>query len=225
MTAVSCSSSRNASTDKLQKTVELSKTVEQSKTVDKSESTQWVNVQMPVKLSLEQPRNFGVSGRATMVRGQLVYLSLRFFGMELATVRVTPDSVVVADRIHKYLFAESTAKVTAKTGYDINDIQDIILGMDKSLDNPLQIENGSGNKVATVEFSQYVDTPVGKMAALITAEGVIKEVNVKGSLEWTPKRAQWNDASLVPPAANNYKGYQRFGMAEVTELLAGFGQM
>ena len=218
LTTVSCSSSRGSSRDNPRKELGIPPRSQVA-------APQWTNVQMPVKLSLAKPRNFNVSGRATMVRGQQIYLSLRFFGMEVATVNITPDSVTVADRFHKLLFTESTSKVMGRTGYDINTMQDIILGMDPSIENPLEIENGFGNKVGTIKFSDFVETPAGVMASVIEADGKIKKTDVEVSLEWNPKRAQWNDPALVPPGGNSYNGYRTFGLPEVTEMLNSLGEM
>ena len=218
LTTVSCSSSRGSSRDNPRKENGIPPRSQVA-------APQWTNVQMPVKLSLAKPRNFNVSGRATMVRGRQIYLSLRFFGMEVATVNITPDSVTVADRFHKLLFTESTAKVMGSTGLDLNVIQDLILGMDPSMDNPLEILNGSGDKVVTVKFSNFFETPAGEMASLIEALGKIKKTTVEVSLEWSPKRAKWNDPALIAPGGNTYNGYRRFGLVEVTEMLNSLGQM
>lgn len=219
MMTASCSSSRGSSKEKPQKETGL------SRQNGNSEAPQWLNVQIPVKLSLTQPRSFSMSGRATMIRGQQIYLSMRVFGMEVATVNITPDSVTVADRFHKLLFTESTAKVMGSTGLDLNVIQDLILGMDPSMDNPLEILNGSGDKVVTVKFSNFFETPAGEMASLIEALGKIKKTTVEVSLEWSPKRAKWNDPALIAPGSNTYNGYRRFGLVEVTEMLNSLGQM
>lgn len=88
----------------------------------------WNCVEVPVKVSLKSPGGVSLSGKAYMRHGKDIMLSLRFLGMEVATLYVSGDSLYAADKMHKYYVAESIRD--ALSGYDISvgDIQDLIMG-------------------------------------------------------------------------------------------------
>lgn len=88
----------------------------------------WNDVQMPVRATLRSPLSLTASGKITMVRDELVHISMRLLGIELAVVAITPDSVHVYDKFHRYLVAESTAALTGRTGISFADLQSALLG-------------------------------------------------------------------------------------------------
>ncbi len=88
----------------------------------------WTDLYAPVSLKATQPTSFSISGRATMVRDEAVYLSLRMLGIEVATVYVNSDSAWVADKYHKNLCAVSLSSVTNKTSLTVGNLQDLLLG-------------------------------------------------------------------------------------------------
>lgn len=88
----------------------------------------WQDVQMPVRASIRSPFSISASGRLTMVQGKLIHISVRLLGMEVAVMQVTPDSVFVVDKFHRYLIAEPTEKLTARTGLTVGDMQNALLG-------------------------------------------------------------------------------------------------
>ena len=90
--------------------------------------SEWDTFYAPFSLNVSRPVSFSVSGRATMVRGDYIFLSLRMLGFEIASVYVTADSAFVADKYHKMYVAEPISAVTANTGLTIGDIQEILLG-------------------------------------------------------------------------------------------------
>lgn len=53
----------------------------------------WRNVQMPVSLIINQPLGMSLSGTATMVNNQYIYMSFRLLGFEVAQANLTPDEV------------------------------------------------------------------------------------------------------------------------------------
>ena len=91
-------------------------------------SSQWETFYAPFSFRCVQPTSLSVSGRATMVRDQYIYLSMRMMGFEVATVYVDRDSAFVADKYHKVYMAEPISSLTARTGITIGDIQDILMG-------------------------------------------------------------------------------------------------
>lgn len=55
-----------------------------AKQTEASAGREWTNVSMPVKVRVTQPQKMTLSGTATMVRGEYVFISLRVFGFEVA---------------------------------------------------------------------------------------------------------------------------------------------
>lgn len=88
----------------------------------------WTDVNAPIKLRLQQPKEMSISGRLYMTRGQNVMLSLRFLGMEVMNLYVNSDSIYATDKIHKYYLAEDLKSLVAGFPMTINDVQDLLLG-------------------------------------------------------------------------------------------------
>lgn len=88
----------------------------------------WQTFYAPFNLKVAEPMPMGVSGRATMVRDEYVYLSLRVMGFEVASVYVGTDSAIIADKYHKIMVAEPLESLTARTGLTVGNLQDILLG-------------------------------------------------------------------------------------------------
>lgn len=88
----------------------------------------WTDVKMPLKIELQQPTKFSVSGNLTMTAGQAIGISLRMFGMEVGNVYVDADSVLAVVKPMGMFYAESTAKFTAAAGFGLPDIQTLLLG-------------------------------------------------------------------------------------------------
>ncbi|MDO4320214.1 MAG: DUF4292 domain-containing protein [Bacteroidales bacterium] len=89
---------------------------------------QWQDLYVPFKLRLESPARFSCSGRATMVRGQSLHMSLRVFGMEVAVVHADKETAWLLDKIHRYVCAVPLSSLTARTGIGLKQVQDIMLG-------------------------------------------------------------------------------------------------
>ena len=60
----------------------------------------WHDLYIPVSVELRKPVAMSVSGRVTMVRDSAIFVSMRVFGMEVATIYANTDSVTVADKYH-----------------------------------------------------------------------------------------------------------------------------
>ena len=89
----------------------------------------WTDVAMPVSFELYRPKNFAVSGRATMIRGKAIHISFRMlFGMEVASLYADTDSVYIVAKFQKMYYAESLSRFTSALGLSIENIQDLILG-------------------------------------------------------------------------------------------------
>lgn len=88
----------------------------------------WHDVYMPISLDLKRPVSMGISGRATMVRDSLIHISLRMLGFEVAVAHVTPDSVWLVDKYHKYVCSAPTSAITGANNLSLSDLQDMLLG-------------------------------------------------------------------------------------------------
>lgn len=89
---------------------------------------QWERLKIPVSLRVVQPKKLNVSGTAVMQRGKSIALSFRFFGMEVASVYITPDSVCAIDRMHKQYISEPLADMIAGFPVNMENLQDLLLG-------------------------------------------------------------------------------------------------
>ncbi|MBQ7042906.1 MAG: DUF4292 domain-containing protein [Muribaculaceae bacterium] len=114
----------------------------------------WEDVNVPVRLELEAPKQVSISGRATMVRGKSVLISLRVLGMEVANLYITNDSVYATEKIHKYYIAEDINSLRGKFPVSINDVQDLLLGQVFLLERG-RIDKSMKNQVRLSEMGEY----------------------------------------------------------------------
>lgn len=164
----------------------------------------WSTFSAPVKLQLESPKRFSLSGRATLVRDKSIYISLRMLGMEVGTVYVTPDSVFATEKLHRYIVRESLSK--ALEGHDIPfaELQDLLIGEQSA---------------ATAQLARalnYTAETDGSGRLTVSASLQLKKP-VAGKLIWNlddarrdePSPAQWRQPS----------GYTEIPVASVMKLL------
>lgn len=88
----------------------------------------WNDVKVPVKLRLRSPKQFSVSGNMTMVAGKSISLSLRVFGMEVAQLSVTSDSIYAFYKMDKVYFAEDIAGFMGDFPATVGNLQNLLLG-------------------------------------------------------------------------------------------------
>lgn len=88
----------------------------------------WTDVSVPVKLELKEPKHFSISGKASMVNGKSVYMSLRFLGMELGAVYVDTDSIYILSKMQRMAYVESLDVFSRNFGITLDDIQSLLLG-------------------------------------------------------------------------------------------------
>lgn len=88
----------------------------------------WTDVAMPVKLELKEPKRFSISGKASMVNGKSVYMSLRLLGMELGAVYVDTDSIYILSKLQRMAYVESLSVFSRNFGFTLDDIQSLLLG-------------------------------------------------------------------------------------------------
>lgn len=91
-------------------------------------SGEWEQLQVPVKLSITAPEKFNISGRAYMVRNEQIYMSMRMLGLEVATLHLTADSLILLDKFHRRQIALPIAETLLQADITVADIQDALLG-------------------------------------------------------------------------------------------------
>ncbi len=114
----------------------------------------WEDVNLPVKLELDAPKQMSISGRATMVRGKSILISLRVLGLEVASLYITNDSVYATEKIHKYYLAEDINSLRGKFPVSINDVQDMLLGQAFLLERG-RLEKSMKKQVILSEMGEY----------------------------------------------------------------------
>lgn len=93
-----------------------------------SKYKEWNDVVIPIELSLSQPKEFSVTGRATMVKDESIYISIRVFGFEAANIYLNNDSIYATYKLNKLYIAEDIKKLFAGYPVTIGNIQDLLLG-------------------------------------------------------------------------------------------------
>lgn len=93
-----------------------------------SYSPQWQRVKMPVNLSVTAPKQIGASGTVTMERGRLIAISMRVLGMEIASLTLQGDSILVIDRWNKRYLFEDIRRVLSGFPVNISNVQDLLMG-------------------------------------------------------------------------------------------------
>lgn len=168
------------------------------------EAREWKDVYMPVKVSLSKPMSMSLSGRATMIRGEVIHISMRMMGFEVAVMNINSQTATFIDKYHKYMFSESLDKLLGSHKMSVSDIQDLIL---KNTDQALDLTFNNSAGAVTVSYSNPTDTDFGTYASDITINGAVKSLTVKASLAWTLKSASWNSGRTVDfqPPTSGYK--------------------
>ena len=88
----------------------------------------WKTVKTSVNLNMSKPAKAGLSGVLTMERDRYVHLSIRFLGMEVASVMATTDSIYATYKLDRLYLAESLEDLTSGMPVTVGNLQDLILG-------------------------------------------------------------------------------------------------
>lgn len=122
-----CHSSKSQYTGNLNTEVSTANSNELFKEMAESYSD-WTDLYVPVNFQLLSPKQFSVSGRATMVYGKEINISLRMLGMEVAVIYVNETTLYVVDKYNKRYLCEDISGLLS--GYDLTliDLQNILLG-------------------------------------------------------------------------------------------------
>lgn len=96
----------------------------------------WTDVSVPVNIRLTRPTKFSISGRANLVRGKSIDISLRMLGFEMGRAFVTNDSAFVVVKPQRIYMAESLKELTKYVSFTAENIQDLLLGRPFLLGRP-----------------------------------------------------------------------------------------
>lgn len=88
----------------------------------------WNDVEIPIDLEMLQPEEMEVSGKATMVKGQSIYISIRVFGFEAANIYINNDSIHATYKMGKLYIADDLKKLLKGYPVTVGDVQNILLG-------------------------------------------------------------------------------------------------
>ena len=168
----------------------------------------WHDLYIPVTVELRKPVAMSASGRVTMVRDSAIFVSMRVFGMEVATIYANTDSVIVADKYHSYVYSEPLSAITARDGLTMADLQDILLGR----------KEVPQSCPASVTLAPAVACgPGGTMSPEVTIAAALGGKDVTAALRWDTRKAQWDGYRQIKPT--NTKGYRRLHRSDILQNL------
>lgn len=179
----------------------------------------WSAVQLPVRVELSKPASFSLSGRATMLRDSVINISMRVLGMEVAVANVTPDSMFLVDKFHKYYFAEPLKAVLGSHMMSVGALQDIILGTQLGEAATLTFNNPGASEPVSVTFSDFRATPAGNAAGEVRIQAPVTGKQVDATLVWSLDKAKWDSGNTVNFKRPDPRSYKRITMASVLQML------
>lgn len=110
---------------------------------------EWTDVNVPVNIRISSPTKFSISGRANLVHGKSIDISLRVLGFEMGRAFITTDSVFVVIKPKRTYMAESLTEVTKYVSFTTENIQDMLMGRPFLLGRP--VLSPSDKKLVEIE--------------------------------------------------------------------------
>ncbi|MCM1504197.1 MAG: DUF4292 domain-containing protein [Muribaculum sp.] len=176
---------------------------------------QWTDVSVPVNIQLVKPSKFSISGRAALVRGKSIDISLRVLGFEMGRAFITGDSAFVVIKPKRTYMAESLSELTKYVTFSTENIQDLLLGrpfvlgnttMDRddrklveveALDNGLIIKPKKQPKMAQYGYAADLDELLKKLIVVSSGSEEFKaEVTYSGHARNTPAGVVASDTQI-----------------------------
>ncbi len=165
----------------------------------------WRNVYLPVKVELLSPKRFAMSGRATMVWNESIYLSMRMFGFEVGTAYAdSSEAVVTLRQPQKVMIELPLSDLLKKHDVDVAVLQQAMLGSRGAL------------ALLPSAIRWQADSDERKSEVMLSAVYKGKEVAVK--LTWDLGAAQWNMDDVrrwSPPGAD----YRRLSVESAMKIM------
>lgn len=171
----------------------------------------WSDVSMSVKCSLRAPKNMTISGKATMIRGREIRISFRMLGFEVGGLYADTDSIFFYEKLNRTMVVESMAKLSAASGLQLADIQDVLLGRvtypgversDNSLAKKFRISDENGQIILQPKSSSlpWHYTLTGAPELMLSALSIA--MPGKGEAQCTYGAPLVTDAGPVSPSAD-----------------------
>lgn len=170
----------------------------------------WRDVSMSVRCKLRSPKSLNVSGKATMIRGEEIQISMRMLGFEVAGLYIDKDSAYVYEKLNRTMIVEPLSSLERLSGMTLSDIQDILLGQicypggskgGEDLVKKFEIKDGS-DVVTLVPRKSAIDWSynLSKTDPLELLE-VMVSLGAKGQAQCRYSAAYLTDAGPVSPSA------------------------
>lgn len=105
----------------------------------------WRRLGVPLSLRVMEPKGFSISGTATMVHEESVFISFRMLGFEVAQIFIVNDQILAVDKYHKKYFAEPLTELVKNYGFNLSNLQSLLIGA------PF-VAGQAGSTVAIPEF-------------------------------------------------------------------------
>jgi hypothetical protein len=188
---------------------------------------EWNDLYVPVTLQVTSPVKASIGARARMVRNKCIDLSLRFFGMEIARVWISSDSIVAASRKKKVYLAESLTALTSDISINVGNLQDMLLGRPfilggttlsadnagamylESSDNSLRLLPREQPELAEYGYVLDLPTVVGAFAAVSADDRVTFSATYTGvqSIANAGNLAEATELSVVTSSGASLSNY------------------
>ena len=165
----------------------------------------WHDMYAPVSIRLSEPMQLSISGRATLVRGESIHMSMRMLGIEVAIVHIDNDSTWVVDKYHKIMCVEPTANLLRGRKITLTDLQEL-----------LTTDRSYSRGGITISHSDMQPTLFGDMPTQVVATGSVGEIDIEAALVWNLGKVRFNDPELnewTPPT------YRRVTPLELLDVL------
>lgn len=96
---------------------------------DTSALKEWHDISVPVNLAIHAPKQFS-TGSVTMymVKGEEITFSMRFLGMVVGAIHLTPDSLMAYSVPQRIYVAEDLASALGGVSLPLADIQTLLIG-------------------------------------------------------------------------------------------------
>ncbi len=147
-----------------------------------------------------------------MIRDQRITISLRFLGMEVAVLDVTPQSITAIDRYHKIWMTHPIEAFMHEHDFTLSDLQDALLGT--ASESTLQKLDSTP---VSVMYGPMVATAEGILTRYVIVTASIPSLPLEFELSYKPEKAEWNTGRT--PNINIPSSYKQINPASLIENL------
>lgn len=197
----------------------------------------WTTLEVPVQVEVTKPKNLGMSGRASMINGRELLISLRFLGFEVGQLYADTDSVFVVEKIHKWYVGESLARLSAGTGLSLADLQGYLLGrplravpdlggirtmykLNETTSMPEVVAfTRDGVPAAGIVYGAPTATPTGLTASSVSIAAMAGGHEISGGIEYRLSQAKWNKGGERLGFRRPGSDYRRVAISQIAKNL------